>query len=886
MKLPEEKKQVADRLISGLGRLHIATDRERLARAARWSAGLAVIAIAVAAATIPGLLGSKYPINETLVGTFATNNYKADRDYEIYDASTTERLRSEAVTEVPPVYDLDLRVGSEVGQNIRRAFAHLNQAALLVEPAVAGSRPASSAPSGADAVRFTERLRRERPAFEKLLGWPVSNALFDSLVVASFDKELGPIVAAALEELLALGVISDRGVLVAEGVPRAAVRPIPEGNQPERLAEVSALVDVAEAKSQLGRKLAAELNSRTPAAREAALQVAAGGLRPNLIQNRAATLEREETARDTVAPVTIRVRRGEMILRDGDPFLPRHLLIFKGIHQAQQSHRMVSFGVGMALLVALLVVVILLFAGRGLRAHRLGEKELLALSVVLLVTVAVVNAWNGGAAILQARFAHLPLDSVRELLPVAFGPMLIGFLMAPEVTLIFCVLVALLCGLVMDSSLPFALYTFIASLAAAAGVARTRQRTTLVKSGLLTGAVSAGAGVFLMMASGGDITWPGVVAHLSFGLISGVAAAVVVAGLLPIVEAAFGFVSDIKLLELANLNHPLLKELIVQAPGTYHHSIIIGSMVEAGADSIGANSLLARVMAYYHDVGKIKNPRYFAENQRDGNNPHDKLAPSMSALILRAHVKDGLELARQHRLPALVSDAIGEHHGTNLMLFFYEKAKGAVDADVQTVAEQDYRYVGQRPRSRETALLMVADAVEAASRSVEEPSSDRLMGLVQKTVNRLFADGALNESQLTLRDLHEIAKAYHRVLLGIYHDRPAYHAPATKERRDTKETAERRKPDRDSRERDAEKSGQFERKPSGEVPAAHLRGDGNDGAEAGEGAAGTSKEAAASKEDGRADGDRAGNGQKAGGGERGRRDETAPEDLKRLGSEP
>lgn len=858
MKLPEGKKQFADRLIEVLAKLHIETDRGELSRAARWSVGLAVIAISVAAATIPGLLGSKYPINDSLVGTFATTNYKADRDYEIFDSATTDRLRVEAVTEVPPVYDLDLRVGAEVGQNIRRAFAHLNQAALLVEPAVAGSRPANSPPSGADAVRFTERLRREKPAFEKLLGWPVSSALFDSLAVASFDKELGAVVATALEELLAVGIIGDRGMLVAEGVPRVAVRPIPEGNQPERLAEVSALVDVAEAKSQLGRKLVAELNSRTPAAREAALQIAHGGLRPNLIQNRAATVEREQIARERVAPVAIRVRRGEMILRDGDPFLPRHLLIFKGIQQAQQSHRMITFGVGMALLVALLVLVVALFARRGLRAHRLGEKELLALSVVLLVTVALVNAWNGGAAIIQARFAHLPLDAVRELLPVAFGPMLIGFLMAPEVTLVFCVLVALLSGLVMDSSLPFALYTFTAGVAAAAGVARTRQRTTLVKSGMLTGAVSAGAGVFLMMASGGDITWPGLVAHLSFGLISGVAAAVVVAGLLPIVESTFGFVSDIKLLELANLNHPLLKELIVQAPGTYHHSIIIGSMVEAGADAIGANSLLARVMAYYHDVGKIKNPRYFAENQRDGNNPHDKLAPSMSALILRAHVKDGLELARQHRLPALVGDAIGEHHGTNLMLFFYEKAKGAVDADVQTVAEQDYRYVGQRPRSRETALLMIADAVEAASRSVEDPSSDRLMGLVQKTVNRLFADGALNESQLTLRDLHEIAKAFHRVLLGIYHDRPAYHSPATKERRDTKEIAERRKPERDSKERDT----------------------------AGEGEAIGSKEAVAAKEEGRADGDRAGNGQKSSGGERGRRDETAPEDLKRLGSDP
>ncbi|MBN2362337.1 MAG: HDIG domain-containing protein [Deltaproteobacteria bacterium] len=868
MKLPEEKKQFADRLVEWLGRWHIATSREGLARAARWAVGLAVIAIAVAAATIPGLLGSKYPINDALVGTFATTNYKADRDYEIYDSVATDRLRSEAVTEVPPVYDLNLRVGDEVGQSIRRAFDHLNQIASKVETPAAGSRPEEDEAGGADAVRFTERLRREKPTFERLLGWPVSAALFDTLAVASLDKDLGPTTAAALEELLAAGVVGDRSVLVAEGVPLVAIRPLPEGQQPERVVDVSALVDVTEAKSQLARKLAAELNDRPAAAREAALQIAFGGLRPNLIQNRAATLEREETARDTVAPVTLRVRRGEMIVRDGDPILPRHLLIFKGIHQAQQSHRMLVFGVGMALLVALLVIVVFLFARRGLRAFQIDERALLALAVVLLVTVVLVNAWDGGASVVQSRFPHLPLDAVRELLPVAFGPMLIGFLMAPEVTLIFCVLVALLSGLVMDSSLAFSLYTFIAGVTAAAGVARTRQRTTLVKSGLLTGVVSAAAGTFLMLASGVDVTWAGTVAHLAFGLISGVTAAVLVTGLLPVVESAFGFVSDIKLLELANLNHPLLKELIVQAPGTYHHSIIIGSMVEGGADAIGANALLARVMAYYHDIGKIKNPRYFAENQRDGNNPHDKLTPSMSALILRAHVKDGLELARQHRLPSLVSNAIAEHHGTNLMSFFYEKAKEAEDAEVCTVNEQDYRYTGQRPRSRETALVMIADAIEAASRSVEEPSSDRLMGLVQKTVNRLFADGALNESELTLRDLNEIAKAYHRVLLGIYHDRPAYHAPATKERRDTKETTERRKLEHEIRD-----TGRFERRPGSEVGSGH-------------GEAASQGEPAGSKEAARADGDRAGNGQKASGGERGRREETAQENLKRLGSDP
>jgi cyclic-di-AMP phosphodiesterase PgpH len=246
---------------------------------------------------------------------------------------------------------------------------------------------------------------------------------------------------------------------------------------------------------------------------------------------------------------------------------------------------------------------------------------------------------------------------------------------------------------------------------------------------------------------------------------------------LPIVEGVFGYVTDVKLLELANLNHPALKELIVQAPGTYHHSILMGSMVEAAAQAIGANPLLAKVSAYYHDLGKIRNPLYFAENQR-GENRHDALAPSMSALIIKRHVTDGLELAQHWKLPGVVSDAIAQHHGCRHVGYFWAKSRIAgeagSDAPVATTDEAVYRYGGPKPQTREAALVMIADACEASARALAEPTAEAVAALVAKRINEVFSEGQLDDCELTLRDLNAIGGAMVRALEAIYHTRPEY----------------------------------------------------------------------------------------------------------------
>jgi putative nucleotidyltransferase with HDIG domain len=261
------------------------------------------------------------------------------------------------------------------------------------------------------------------------------------------------------------------------------------------------------------------------------------------------------------------------------------------------------------------------------------------------------------------------------------------------------------------------------------------------------------------------------------GFTGGVFAGIIATGILPLIEISFGFTTDIKLLELGNLDQPLLRELMVQAPGTYHHSVIISNMVEATAKAVHANPLLAKVSAYYHDIGKVKKPLYFIENQMGGENRHEKLAPSMSSLILISHVKDGVDLAKEHKLGREISSIIQQHHGTNLISYFYHKAKERIlskSGRVTDVKEEDFRYPGPKPQTKEAGLVMLADMVEAASRSLIDPTPARIQGMVQKIINKVFSDGQLNECELTLKDLHEIAKGFNKTLSGIFHQRIEY----------------------------------------------------------------------------------------------------------------
>jgi putative nucleotidyltransferase with HDIG domain len=398
---------------------------------------------------------------------------------------------------------------------------------------------------------------------------------------------------------------------------------------------------------------------------------------------------------------------------------------------------------------------------------------------------------------LEGAFPYIESSSYYYAFPFAVGAMLVRIVLNSEVALLFGVAFSMVIGLLFGDNLHIALYALVGSLTGGHWVRHCIQRTSLYQAGWRLSLVNVSMVLATQLIGGRGLDIQ-MLYKAGFGFAGGFICALLVTGLVPLVETLFKYTTNIKLLELANMNTPVLRELMIQAPGTYHHSIIVGNLAEAAAETIGANPLLARVAAYYHDIGKIRKPLYFVENIGTQENRHNKLSPSMSALILMSHVKEGADMARENKLGQTLLDIIRQHHGTALIKFFYDKAKNQEDPGVQQVDERDYRYPGPKPQTREAALIMLADAIEAASRTLTDPTPARIQGMVQKIINNIFIDGQLDECELTLKDLHNIAKSFNRILAGIFHHRVDYPEPVHKERE--KETVKKKNGDDSHRE--------------------------------------------------------------------------------------
>ncbi len=401
-----------------------------------------------------------------------------------------------------------------------------------------------------------------------------------------------------------------------------------------------------------------------------------------------------------------------------------------------------------------------------------SPKHLYLLGTVVLLAVLINRFLLVVLQSLNHSFSFISLQAFYYTIPVALGSVLLSVLFNPRTAFGGAIALGILTTVMVTDEVTFLLFGLIGAIVGAFSIRRTQDRTAFFKAGCWVALANVGSIVVFIPIYGWSA--PSLAYNLVACIVNGVVVALFASTLLPILEYLFGTTTDLKLLELSNLNQPLLKQLMKTAPGTYHHSLMMGELSEAASDAIDANALLCRVGAYYHDIGKVKKPAYFIENQMDAMNRHDKLSPSLSSLILISHVKDGIEMALEHRLPPAIVDMIPQHHGTRLVTYFYEKAKESQDPDLGEVKEEDYRYPGPRPQTREAAILMLADAVEAAGRTLTDPTPARVQGLVNRIVNTIFIEGELSECDLTLKDLHRIAKAFVRVLTAIHHHRVDY----------------------------------------------------------------------------------------------------------------
>ncbi|HOX42812.1 MAG TPA: HDIG domain-containing protein [Myxococcota bacterium] len=788
-------------------------------------AGLCLLGVTVAIMVNPATTSPSLPLLDEEIGRVARADIRAPMSFPVPDVETTERKRQEASDSILSVYDHEAELGAQRIQRLRDAFGEMQRviethraqvAALEAELTAAGvdlrapaedagrkprpprgHAPGPGAAAEPEAVPANPRdelerlkasldglLDQQKGQFLRALQVVVKDEDFARLKAEGFSPASLNAIASLVDRVMRNMVVSSRELLEADRSKGLTVRFLKDGtSQSEALVTSFArLLDMEEALQRVRQNAALELPDMQPGLRVTVIRLAESLVTPNLFFNRVETDRRKQQARARVQPLEISIRKGEKIIREGDLIEKRHIRVFQEMARRTDLSNAPQLMLGMVLLVTVLLYLLSQFARLNIRKFRAGAKELALMGVVMFTFLVSVKLWFWVFGAVSTLYRTIPLESYYFAIPFAAGAMLVRFVLNSEMALTFTAAASFLAGILMEGSLPYGVFCLASSLVGAGALRHVKQRNSLLRAGATTGLLNVLLALSISML-GQDFLTATTLWNALFAFSGGILAAIIVLGVAPILEAIFGFTTDITLLELANLNHPLLKELIVQAPGSYHHSIIVGSLVEAAAETIHCNPLLARVMAYYHDIGKIKKPQYFSENQRDGTNRHDKLKPSLSASVLRAHVKDGAELARASRLGRPIVEAIQQHHGTSLIKFFFQRAKDQAGAD-EVVREEDFRYPGPKPQSREVALVMLADAVEAAAKSVSDPSPARLQGLVQNIINRIFVDGQLDECDLTLKDLHVIARAFNRVLTGIYHHRPDYPEAATKETRE------------------------------------------------------------------------------------------------------
>lgn len=490
-------------------------------------------------------------------------------------------------------------------------------------------------------------------------------------------------------------------------------------------------------------------------------------VRPNMLYDQESTEKAVNEARNQVKPVQKNIKAGEIIVREGERVTAEQISVLEQLGiQRSKSYSLTLFGT--FLFILLILFLLREYIKLNHRKVYYNEKLLLLLGLIFVLIILLSRL------VTVVEIPNRPNINAMTgfLAPVAAGSMLIAILIDNKLAYFMTVVMAIFVGMMFGGNQ--LAYMIVGLVSGAIGVYRVSslsQTSDLARSGIYL-AIANIITILTMSLLAGKFGLNVALMAVIIGTTSGLLSAILMIGVLPYLESAFSITSMIRLLELSNPNQYLLKRLLLEAPGTYHHSLMVGNLAEAAAEAVGANPLLVRVGAYYHDIGKIRRPEYFVENQQGNIDPHAKIAPALSALIITSHVKEGLEMARDKHLPQSIINFIAGHHGTSLTKYFYGRA--LEEDGGENINEDNYRYSGPKPQSKEVALVMLADATEAAVRSIPEPTSEKIRDMVRKIIRDKLNDGQLEECDLTFRDLDIITATFVRVLEGIYHRRIEY----------------------------------------------------------------------------------------------------------------
>jgi putative nucleotidyltransferase with HDIG domain len=735
----------------------------------RWSI-LIGVTIIFTILLYPNLVVKKHSYK---LGDVAEKNIKATKDFLIEDKDATEANRREAVAKVLTVYDHDVTLSQTINQNVKKAFNDIrtvfkakknqNKIALI---------PSETASTGTIATSVHDLLWQQKADFEEKIGISVSDGAYNILEKENFLPNIATLICSILKEILDNGVVTNKELVLKETDNSIILRDISTKKElvVNNLKHFYGLDQAKTMVKIIGQPLLENIDYTL---RNMIVDFSQRLVQPNITLNRSETEERKKRAGAEIKPVFHKIKAGEMLLREGERVTKVQLLKLKAYQEGIKNEQILSSSIGSALIIlCILMTTYILYIHRQSRTDLTNNKNLLFIASVL-VTFFFIARISASLAESVAHYTSFPISasSIAYGIPLASGAMTICLFLGLELAIPMAMLTAIGTAIIFKNRFDMFLYFLINSSMAAFWMQNCRERKVFIKAGLKLGVINVILVTVIDSYLGGSsiikLLW-----DWAFAFSGGVGAGIVTAGITPLIEIAFGYTTDIKLLELANLDQPILRRLMLEAPGTYHHSVVVNTMVEAAASEIDANSLLAKVCGYYHDIGKIKKPLYFIENQTNGINRHDKLAPSMSSLILIAHIKDGVEIARKNKLGQVIIDTIRQSHGTSLISFFYEKAKQLKGEDAVNI--DNFRYPGPKPQTREAGLVMLADMVEAASRTLANPTPSKIQGLVQHLINKAFSDGQLDDCELTLKDLHKIAKSFYNILSGMYHHRIEY----------------------------------------------------------------------------------------------------------------
>lgn len=661
------------------------------------------------------------------VGDVSSTNIEAPRTTTFIDQQKTEERKKLAAESVSKVYEEDVSVLNEVLDQIADFFTSVREVSLIKKGSdfpVEGSSPGQKNPSQNIELTIEEKVQ----LVQERLNFTVTEQMV-KIALKMTPSELNRVENVSKEIVIKY--------------LKKGIRPAYLDNIKNEIRKDIYASDLDEPQQILGNELIQRV------------------IKPNLKLDEEETRKRQQEAMERVEPIKRTIRKGEIIIREGKVVTEEDIQLLEALGLRRPQ-------VNIAILSGLVLIVAIIMSVYGLYFHYYHRRIVDDESLLILIGLLVVLI-TGLARVIT----FFPISHPGYLVPVASVSILLAMLIDYQMAIVLNMGIAVLVALVTQGGLPVATVNIVGGFIGIFAVARVDQRSDMVRAGVLVG-LAISVSIFAFGLSNNLLDIVEVLKLTMLGIFNGIFTAVLTNGLLPMLENFFGIISPVKLLELSNPNQPLLKKLLVEAPGTYHHSIIVGNLAEAAADEVGADSLLVRVGAYYHDIGKIKRPYFFVDNQFAGENPHEKLSPNLSTLIIKTHVKDGVELAKAHKLPKPIIDIIQQHHGTSLISFFYEEAKH--DEKYKEVNEEEFRYEGPKPQTAEAALVMLADIVEAALRSKQFTlnNKNKIEASVRELVHKKLEDGQLDESELTLKDLDKIVNSFVKVLTGIFHKRVEY----------------------------------------------------------------------------------------------------------------